>query len=123
MTRVVAIRGATTLESDCIEQMLDRVPEMIGAIYERNQLTDSEVISMIFTATPDIHSMFPPTAARRVLGLEHVPMMGAVEMEVEGSVALCVRVMLHVSVPGESRRPGHVYLHGAQLLRPDLDDV
>jgi len=120
---VIAIRGATTLDSDSVEQMLDRVPELISSIYERNRLTDDDVISVMFTASPDIRSMFPPTAARQVLGLGHVPMIGAVEMDVEGATQLCVRVMLHVSLRGELRQPSHVYLHGAQLLRPDLDDV
>jgi len=123
MTGVIAIRGATTLDSDTVDQMLDRVPELISSIYERNRLTDDDVISMMFTASPDIHSMFPPTAARQVLGLGHVPMIGAVEMDVDGAAQLCVRVMLHVSVSGEPRQPSHVYLHDAQLLRPDLHDV
>lgn len=123
MTGVVAIRGATTLDSDTVEQMLDRVPELIRSIYERNQLTDNDVISMIFTATPDIRSMFPPTAARQVLGLGQVPMMGAVEMDVEGAVTRCVRVMMHVSVGEGPQQGDHVYLHGAQHLRADLDDV
>jgi len=123
MTRVLAIRGATTLDSDSIEQMLRRVPELITSIYERNQLTDDDVISMLFTATPDIHSIFPASAARQVLGLEQVPMMGSVEMEVKGAVDLCVRVMLHVTVLGEQHQPSHVYLHAAQSLRPDLHDA
>jgi len=123
MSIVRAIRGATTLDTDSVEQMLARVPELIGLLYDQNRLTDDDVISMLFTATPDLRSMFPPTAARRVLGLEQVPMMGAVEMDVEGAVQLCVRVMVHVSVPVVGRRASHVYLHGARHLRPDFRDV
>ncbi len=117
-----AIRGATTLDSDDREQMLARVPELVTGIYGRNGLVDDDVISMMFTATPDVHCMFPPGAARAVLGLEHVPMMGAVEMDVADALPLCIRVMVHVSTSRPRRSLRHVYLHGAVALRPDLDD-
>ena len=118
----MALRGATTLDEDSSEQMLERVPEMLQELYERNGLVDDDVISAFFTATPDVTSMFPPTAARARFGLSEVPMMGAVEMDVPGALARCVRVMLHVSTSRPRRALEHVYLHEATRLRPDLAD-
>ena len=95
---------------------------MISAIYDLNGLRDDDVISVMFTVTADLHCMFAPTAARSALGMESVPMIGAVEMDVPGALGHCVRVMMHVTAQ-EAVRPHHVFLHGAKVLRPDLDDV
>jgi chorismate mutase len=122
VTRVQAIRGATTLDADTREQMLQRVPQMLVELFTRNGLVDDDVISIFFTVTSDLHCMFPPGAAREVLGLQDVPMMGAVEMDVDGSLAKCVRVIVHISTSRARRELRHVYLHGAELLRPDLTD-
>lgn len=122
MRSVRAIRGATTLDVDEREQMLARVPELIEVLYRENGLHDDDVISMLFSATPDLVSMFPPTAARAVLGLADVPMMAAVEMDVPGSLPRCVRVMVHVTTSRPRREIRHVYLHDAVVLRPDLAD-
>ncbi len=120
MSRVQAIRGATTLDADTSEQMLERVEEMMSLLYSENGLVDDDVVSAWFTATPDVHSMFPPGAARATVGMTDVPMMGATEMAVDGALGLCIRVMLHVSTSRPRRELRHVYLRGAIALRPDL---
>ena len=85
----------------------------------RNGLTPERVISAIFTVTADLRSEFPARAARD-LGFHDVPMISAVELAVPGSLARCIRVLLHVTGPLASARGTPVYLRGAATLRPDL---
>jgi len=113
---VRAIRGATTLETDTAEEMDSRVQELVGAILERNSVDAEAIISILFTATPDVRSAFPATSARR-MGLDGVPVMGAQELDVEGGMDLCVRVMMHVESELPRERIEHVYLHRAASLQ------
>jgi chorismate mutase len=117
--RVRAVRGATTLDEDTPEQVTKRVQELVTAMLEDNELGPDALISILFTASPDVHSGFPATAAR-ALGLDDVPLMGAQEMDVAGALPLCVRVMMHVETERARHQVHHIYLHGAQSLRPDL---
>ncbi|HEX3460812.1 MAG TPA: chorismate mutase [Acidimicrobiales bacterium] len=120
-TSVKAVRGATTVDADTVEAITDRVVALLREILERNGLGEEDIISILFTATEDIVSTFPATAARS-MGLGAVPLICARELAVVGSVPMCIRVMLHV----ESDRPRseihHVYLEGARGLRDDLPD-
>lgn len=111
-----AVRGATTLEEDTPEQVDGRVRELVGLMIERNGLDPDDLVSILLTASPDIHSAFPASAARK-MGLEDVPVIGAQELDVSGATPLCVRVMMHVETPRARRDIDHVYLHGAQGLR------
>lgn len=113
--RVRALRGATTLDEDTAEQMDSRVRELITAMLEANQVDAEDVISLFFTATPDVHSAFPATAARRLL--DGVPLMGAQELDVKGGMPLCVRVMMHLETDLARDRLQHVYLHRASGLQ------
>lgn len=119
--RVRAIRGATTLEDDTREEVISRTQELLAQILERNDLHQEDVVSIVFTATADISSAFPAEAAREA-GIALVPLLCARELEVEGGIERCIRVLLHVyttRVPTELR---HVYLHGARQLRTDLPE-
>lgn len=113
------MRGATTLDEDTPEQVNKRVQELVTAMLEENGLASDSLVSILFTATPDVHSGFPATAARG-LGLDDVPLMGAQELDVAGALPLCVRVMMHVETDRPRHQVNHVYLHGARSLRPDL---
>ncbi len=116
--RVRAIRGATTVPEDSPEAIAQRVQELLGELLERNGLTTDSVISVVFTATPDLVSAFPAAAARSI-GFGSVPLICAAEIDVPGAMARCVRVMAHVELPtGAEAR--HVYLHEAKGLRDDL---
>ncbi len=114
-----AIRGATTVDEDTPEAITDRVVTMLARIMERNGLVEDDIVSILFTATDDIVSMFPATAAR-TLGLGAVPLICARELAIIGSVPRCVRVMLHVTTERPRDEIIHVYLEGAQGLRDDL---
>ena len=92
---VRAVRGATTVECDTPEAITERVVALLGQILERNGLVEDDLIRILFTATGDLVSIFPATAARS-MGLGAVPLICARELAVEGSVPRCVRVMLHV---------------------------
>jgi chorismate mutase len=114
-----AIRGAVCLTKDDSAEMQEAVGEMLTAILERNQITTESVVSVLFTCTPDIHSGFPAKVARE-FGFDDVPLMCAQEIDVDGALALTVRVMLHVDTDIPRSDVRHVYLRGAEVLRPDV---
>ena len=116
---VRAVRGATQLEEDTREHMLDRVAEMVLDVMESNGLEVDDFISVIFTATSDLVSEFPAYAARR-LGFGDVPLICARELEIAGSMPRVVRMMAHVETDLTKGEVTHVYLHGAANLRRDL---
>ena len=117
-----AVRGATQLDEDVREQMLDRVAEMVTDVMTSNGLEVDDFISVIFTATADLVSEFPAYAARR-LGFGDVPLICARELEIEGSMPRVVRMMAHVETDLPKHDITHVYLHGAAALRKDLSRV
>lgn len=116
---VRAIRGATTLDVDKAEHLHDRVQELMRELLDRNGLTPDDFISIIFTATPDIRSMFPAKAARD-LGFDDVPLLGAQELDVDNGMALCVRLLAHVETDKPRSDVHHIFQYGAQALRTDL---
>ncbi|CAN5922667.1 chorismate mutase [soil metagenome] len=121
--RVVALRGATTLDADTRDQVLERTTEMLGALLARNGLRSGDLISLIFTATDDIHSEFPAAAVREA-GISDVPMLCARELAIAGpsNIPLCIRVMAHVHTDRAGAALRHPYLHGARQLRSDLPE-
>jgi chorismate mutase len=119
---VRAVRGATQLEKDDRQQMLDRVSEMVTSVMEANELEVDDFISVIFTATSDLHSEFPAYAARQ-LGFGEVPLICARELEITGSMPRVIRMMAHVETELDRGDITHVYLHGAAALRSDLTRV
>ena len=116
---VRALRGATTVDEDTREQVHDRVTALLGELLARNDLDRDALISVIFTATDDISSAFPAEAARS-FGLGAVPLLCARELQVEGGMPRCIRVLIHMEVDAESESLRHVYLEGAKSLRDDL---
>ena len=119
---VRAVRGATQLEDDSRDHMLERVAEMVTDVMEANGLEVDDFISVIFTATSDLVSEFPAYAARR-LGFGDVPLLCARELEIDGSMPRVVRMMAHVETDLPKSDITHVYLHGAANLRRDLSRV
>ncbi|MEY7976791.1 chorismate mutase [Streptomyces pilosus] len=116
---VRAVRGAVQLERDESGHMEERVGELLTAVLVRNDLRTDDLISLWFTATPDLHCDFPAAAARK-LGIVDVPLLCAQELDVEGAMPRVVRVLAHI----ESDRPraeiAHVYLGAAAALRKDI---
>jgi chorismate mutase len=116
--RFRAVRGAVTVESDTPASVDAAVRELLEQLIEANAIDASDVVSAIFSATPDLRSRNPATSAR-MLGWTDVPLMGVAELETDGMLDRCVRVLLHVSV-SDGRRLQPVYLGDAACLRPDL---
>ena len=119
--RVRALRGATTLERDERDHLLERTQELIHALLERNALGEDDLVSIVFTATGDIHSAYPAEAAREA-GITHVPLLCARELEIDGGIPRCVRLLVHAYTATPVRDLRHVYLHEARQLRTDLPE-
>jgi chorismate mutase len=115
---VIAIRGATAVEKDDAEIITDRVRELMDCILKENHLDIDSIITVIFTATSDIKSMFPATAARK-MGLDNVALLGAQELDVEGALKGCIRVLVLAQCDLSKDKVRHIYLHEAKSLRND----
>jgi len=118
-TQVLALRGAITLERDDRDHLLERVVRLLTEMIERNSLSSEDLISILFTATPDIHSVFPAVAARQI-GLGDVPLICAQELSIDDSMPLCIRVLMHTNTELTRSELRHVYLEEARTLRDDL---
>jgi chorismate mutase len=116
MSRVSALRGATTIRSNDAAAVVGATEELLQALMDRNAIRSEEIISVLFTATPDVTAEFPAAAARR-MGLSDVPLMCAVEMDVPGAVPRCIRVLMHVGSDRARNELEDVYLHEATGLR------
>ncbi len=116
---VRAIRGATQVDADDREQVLAATRELVSAVMERNGLVHDDVISILFTATPDLRSEFPALAARE-LGFGDVPLMCATEIDVPHAMPRVLRLMAHVETDKPRSAVQHVYLRGAVALRRDI---
>jgi chorismate mutase len=118
---VRALRGATTVDADTADQVSERVQALVTAMLDRNQVDKEDLISVVFTATDDVHSMFPATAAR-ACGLGDVPLLCARELDIDGGSPLTIRVLMHVSTDRARNQLHHVYLEKARGLRDDLPE-
>jgi chorismate mutase len=114
-----AIRGATCLQHDDAAEMAEVVTELLSELLTRNDIDTDDLVSVLFTATPDLHSAFPAAAARGV-GLADVPLICAQEIDVNGAMEKVVRIMVHVQTPKTRAEIKHVYLRGAEALRQDI---
>lgn len=119
ISSVRAIRGAIQLDVDERKHVLSSTRELVSSVLEANSLTKQDVISILFTATPDVRSEFPAVAARE-LGLGDVPLMCAQELDIAGAMPLVIRLMIHVNTTLGRDQITHVYLRGASALRRDL---
>jgi chorismate mutase len=117
--RVRALRGATTVDEDTTSQVTERTQELLKVMLARNGVDHADIISVLFTATDDVHCMFPATAARAV-GFGDVPLLCARELDIVGAQPRCIRVMMHVETTRAELH--HIYLEGARGLRDDLPE-
>lgn len=120
-TAVRALRGATTVESDEADQVRARTVALLQEIVDRNGIDHDDIISVLFTATDDIHSIFPAAAARDI-GFGDIPLICARELDIVGSTPLCIRVLMHLNTSLSRSELRHVYLEGASGLRDDLPE-
>jgi len=116
---VRAIRGAVQVEANDRDAILDGTTELVSEVVARNDLSTDDVISVLFTMTPDLTAEFPALAARK-LGFHDVPLICATEIPVPGAMPRVVRLMAHVETSRARAEIQHVYLRGAAALRLDI---
>ena len=116
-----AIRGATTVDRDDASAIRAATAELLRRIVALNELAPADIISALFTVTPDLRSAFPAHAARE-LGWTDVALLCTMEIPVPGAIARCIRVLLHVETTTSRKQLRHVYLRGARALRPEWAD-
>jgi chorismate mutase len=117
--RLRALRGATTVEVNDAGAILGATEELVRALIERNGLRSEDLVSCIFTCTADLDAEFPALAARQ-MGLSHVPLLCAREIDVAGALPRVIRLLLHCYAD-EGAEAQHVYLREATSLRKDLE--
>lgn len=118
---MTVIRGATTIERDCKEEISSAVKEMLDEIFAVNALKKEEVSGFLFSLTTDIHSYHPAKAAREC-GYDFAPLFAAIEPEIEGGLKLCIRLMLFTNL-ADNRAVKHIYQRGAKVLRKDISEI
>jgi chorismate mutase len=117
--RLFALRGAITVSADESAQILSATTELMHTLMARNSLSAEDMVSCIFTLTPDLCSEFPAVAARE-MGLSAVPLLCTQELAVKGAMPRVIRTLIHHYAP-EDHVPFHVYLGEAAKLRLDLE--
>jgi chorismate mutase len=116
-----ALRGATTIDEDTPDHIAQRVGDLLQTMFDRNGVSTDDLVSILFNATDDVRSTFPATGARRMFpALATVPLMNCRELDVEGALPRCIRVMAHLYTDRTREDLRHVFLEGAVRLRPDL---
>ena len=116
---VRAVRGATQVGANTRAEILAGSSELITEVLLRNALSQEALISVVFTATPDLTAEFPAYAAR-LLGYTDVPLLCSTEIDVPGAMPRVLRLLAHVETDKGRSEILHVYLHGAASLRRDL---
>lgn len=119
--RCRGIRGAITVDTNTGEAILQAATELLSQMVAANDVRPEEVATVFFTTTRDLNADFPALAARR-MGWNDVALLCAHEMDVPGSLPMCLRILLQVNTEKQAEEIVHVYLRGAQVLRPDKTD-
>ena len=118
--RFRGIRGAITADANTEHEILDATAIMLKAMAAQNEVDADDIAGVVLTVTPDLNAAFPAEAARRTLGWTQVPLMCTQEIPVPGALPRCVRALMLVNTTKTAGEVRHVYLRGAERLRPDL---
>lgn len=116
--RLQGIRGATTVDANDAQQILEATDELLRRLHEANGLTADDIVSALFTMTSDLNAAFPARAAE-VYGWNIVAILHSTEIPVPGSLPRCIRLLVHAYTTRSREEIRHVYLRGATVLRPD----
>ncbi len=119
--RVRAVRGAVTADADEKDEIIACTTELLEEMLDRNDVATDDIVCIIFTSTSDLTAEFPAAAARKI-GLSHVPVLSARELDVEGALPRTVRAMMLVYTDRARELLRHVYLREARQLRMDLPE-
>lgn len=113
------IRGAISVEEETPEALERAARTLVEAIMTQNEVAWEDVVSVIFTATPDLNEAYPAQVLPRIGGTD-IPTLCGQEMDVPGALERCLRVLVLVNTEKSARELRHVYLGAARALRPDL---
>lgn len=116
---VRALRGAITVEKNEKEEIFSAVKEMMSEIMAQNSVEQDDMVSVIFTVTPDITAAFPAAGVRK-MGITNVPLLDMAAPDIDGGLKMCIRVMVYINSDVRNDELKHIYLRGAQALRPDI---
>jgi len=114
--RILAIRGAVCCENT-VESISVRVAELYRELLERNSIEEINIVSVIFSVTSDLTALNPATALRKAGFASGVPLFACAEPYIDGYLPSVIRILVTFS---GKKAPEHVYLHGAEILRPDI---
>ncbi len=114
------VRGATTVTENTREAVLAATRELLQKMIEANGIEPDTVASVIFTTTPDLNAEFPAVAARQLGWYDHALLCGH-EMAVPGALGKCIRILIHWNTTKKIDEIKHIYINGAESLRPDRD--
>ncbi|HAC63314.1 MAG TPA: chorismate mutase [Cyanothece sp. UBA12306] len=117
--KVRGIRGATTASENSKQAIAEAVSELLDNIETHNQLDPEDIVSAIFTATPDLDAIFPAAIARQRTKWQNVPLLDVQQMQVKNSLPRCIRVLIQINTPKLQKEIHHSYLRDARNLRPD----
>jgi chorismate mutase len=112
------VRGAISVEKDEQKLILQATKELLNELIEKNSIDKDDIASAFFSLTPDLHSEFPAVAAREI-GWTDVPLFCVSELDIEGALGKCVRILLHWNTEKKASEIVHLYLKEAKKLRPD----
>ncbi|MBQ6631494.1 MAG: chorismate mutase [Romboutsia sp.] len=118
--KTLAIRGATTVNSNNRDEILKESAKLIETIISKNDLNNEDIISMCFTMTKDLDAVYPAVAVREILNISDIPMLNFEEKYIQGSLNKCIRVMMYINTEKTRNDIKHVYLNEAKILRKDL---
>ena len=113
------VRGATTVPVNDARQIAERTRELIRLLVEANGMAPGDIASALFTVTEDLDSAFPSVAARGFPDWKDVPLLCAREIPVPGSLARCIRILIHWNTDRPQGQVRHVFLRDARRLRPE----
>ena len=120
--KVLAIRGATTVKKNSKDEILNETKVLVESIIKENDLNIDDIISMIFTMTNDLDSVYPSVAVRDMLNICDTPLLNFEEKCIQGSLRKCIRVMVNVNSEKKKSDIKHIYLYEAKKLRPDISE-
>jgi chorismate mutase len=118
--RLQALRGAITCTENSKAEIDAKTALLMKELFVRNELAHDDVVSIVFTTTPDLTAEFPASAARVALGLDQIALLGAQEQDVVHGTPRCIRVLVHCYSDRSRDQLQHVFLEGAATLRADL---
>ena len=116
------VRGAITVGSDNVDEILDATRELLQALVSANGMRVDDIASVYFTTTSDLTSTYPAYAARQ-LGWYDTALLCGHEIDVPGGLVRCVRVLIHWNTTKTVKEIVHIYLREARSLRPDRNNV